>query len=677
MVLAMKFKRIFVVLLSLALLLPLGALPAQAESPALLRVAVLADTHFFSPSLSGDYGQAFQDSNINGQLIEQAPGILRSALAAIAARAKAGEVDYLLMAGDITNTAEYISHRELAGILEEFEAESGVQVVVVPGNHDINYSARDYSSGTRQDAKRTTPADFFEIYRNLGYDLPNMAMYATPSDDTPGSLSYAVDLACSYRLIAIDTHRRRIDPELRAWVVEQIAAAKAAGKTVVGLGHHPLTETLRGQMIFMQNQGIENKREIAEEFADAGMHFYFSGHMHTSEISPWVSDRGETLFDIASAGLFTFPGDYRVVEFSSAGGRIEADIRSFPYDEILPVTANGITYPQPFHAQSLYLTFGGSGEVLADFLMDAVQQALRAQLESLPLIQAEPVLDTIGRLLKEAFAQPASALPSTRFISELGFGDPGKPGTLGDAGLSLLAYMFWNKHDVAEDPFMLDVLRRMQNGDLVRDLLDFAVPMLLGTLGAELVPILTGVDCCLINRAFELALGSLSCPVLALLGLFPALTGTISNTLYSVASGLVVSQSPTGSRDGVIAYDGPADVPTGHGTYRLPYDLNASLSRDLRNAEITWYSKPSLTSPALRLNDESVAISISTEEVAVLVDELDLFFMRMLGTSLRLNKHTATLSGLAPGSSYQFTAGDSAFGWWSEEQSFRASHVSR
>ena len=701
------FKRAAALLLSLLLLLPLAQVPAAAKD-AELRIALLSDPHYFPEEMAGGYGEVFDEGNIIGHPIEQAPGTFRSALASIKARAKKEGLQYLLIPGDLTREGEYEGHKAFARLLGQFEKDTGIPVAVVPGNHDINNGgAADFSSGEKEKARETTYDDFYEIYKNFGYDLPNLARYIPAGEDKAGQLSYAADLGGSYRLVAIDTRERRINPELQDWVMKQCKNAAAAGKAVVAMGHHNLDEQFGGQLRFMQNQDIEDMHEISERFADAGMHFYFSGHLHVGEISSWMSDKGEAFYDICVPGTYSFPGDYRTAKFTAGGGKIMADIRSYPLDEAQTVVANGITYPNPYYASNLGVSFGYGGEGLTGFVKANARRELTRALEDLaksggitaliknkvdlgPLnllfryIDAQlskntkRIVGIVEDLVDEAFALPVSQLPCTRFIDTLGFGDPKKPGTMEDAGNSVMAYMFWKEHDVADDPFMQDVLRRMKNGELLDQVLNFALPKALEVLGGEGLPLF--IPGKVVNWTLEAALNGLGCPLIMMpllaLVVTPGIRETISNTLYTVAGSIMASQSPTGRRDGVLVYNGPVkkDVPTGPDTFRLPYDARVSLSKDKKSAEITWYTKGSLSSPGLRLTGKDgsaaagVDITYDTKLEEILVNEVDLAFMQMMGRKLQAAKHTARLENLDPRETYQFAAGDSEFGWWAQPQ---------
>jgi len=695
-------KSLAALTLALLLLLPLATVVTRAETPAILRTAWISDIHYFPEDMAGGYTDAFTEGNIIGHPIEQTPGTLRSALAAITS--KKNDIDYLLIPGDLTREGEYMGHVGLAEILLDFEAETGIPVAVIPGNHDIdNGGAADFKSGQKERAQMTTVQDFYDIYKDLGYDFNNLARFSTDLE-VEGALSYAADLGSKYRLIALDTWRRRISPELRAWVVEQSEAAVAAGKTVVAMGHHNLNEQINGQLIIMQNQGIENMREISEQFADAGMHFYFSGHLHMSEISPWVSDRGETLYDIIVPGLYSFPGDYRIVNFSALNGRIEADVKSFPVDEVLPVTANHITYTPSYYPYSLEFSFGYKGEGMIGMTKGNLQKELTKMLRDLKnsggieglvkqsvdlgplnalfkflddrlINDPQTIIDLIEPLIDEVFALPVSTLPCTRFIDVLGFGSPDRPGTVEDVANSAIVYMFWKNENYkpADDPFMQDVLLRLKNGELIDQILNFVLPRVLAFLGDDALPLL--IDSKLISGALSGALKTLGCPFLTvpLLALVatPDIRATVSQSLYDVASMVITSTSPTGSGNGLLTYNGTVTVPTGPRTFRTPYDLSVTLSKDRKSAEIVWYTKASVKSTALTLTDaDGNAVSGvnieygAAEETEIKVEAIDLSVAQLMGHNMRAAKHTVKLTGLTPGKKYIFKAGDSEFGWW-------------
>ena len=695
-------RRLLALLLPVALLLPMAPIPAVAAGPADLSIAVISDPHVYPEAMTNGYCAAFiEEATHNGRAIEPTQALFEAALADLKARVAADGLDFLLIPGDMTEWSEYEGHVLVAQLLEAFEDETGVPVAVIPGNHDLNLSdACDFSTGAKQKARALKQDEFLAVYAELGYDLPGCERLG-------GTLSYAADLGDDYRLIAADTGRWRIgaderitQAELRAWVLGECAKAEAAGRTVIGMGHHPLGEQMGNQDTFMgENFGFGNALEAAEAFAGAGMHFYFSGHLHYNEIAMRVSDGGEPLYDIMTASSGFFPGGYRRVDFSASGGRVEAGVHSIT----VPLTRPSLHPGDPFY-DTLYGRCYGSpdGKGLAGWLRYAVEFALGPTLRGVSLEtmvqgagvdiaplsallrylderlfgQPERLLEVIYGLADDILAMPVSKLPCTRFIGEYGFGGPNRPGTFEDLGNSALVYLFGKRHDPAQDAFFQDVLRRMQNGEFIDQLLNFAVPKILKALGGGVLPLLANnpaAICALEKLAEGLDCPLLFMPLLALVA-GPGVRAALSDSLYRFAGGVAAGQSPTGSPDGRLVYDGPVAVPTDPGTYRLPQGIGVNVG--LASVEITWYTRPSAVTPALKITDKNgnpapeVKITIGSQPEDVTAQQLDIGFTKLLGYTRPALKHTARLTGLKPGKTYRFTAGDSARGWWAQPRDF-------
>jgi len=363
------------------------------------------------------------------------------------------------------------------------------------------------------------------------------------------------------------------------------------------------------------------------------------------------------------ASTASFPSDYRTAKFSTAGKQIKADVRShaIPFRIKAP-------YDSPYYKTMFGLTFGADlvGGGLAGNIKARVQGEITDLCNDLKIpgsIQAVAVAAVNG-LLDDVAAFPVSELPCTRFIKEYGFGDPKKPGTVEDLANSAVLYMFGKNHDPADDPFMQDVLRRIQSGEFLDKLLAFAVPKVLETLSGNKLG-------ALINSPPVLwALDGLLALVVS-----PSKRAVLSDSLTHAVGNLIASQSPIGSRDGTLTYNGPIAVPTDPGTYRLPQDLKVKAT-GLSCAEITWYTRPSVRTPELRITDKDgnpvpeVKVAIGSKAEELTVEQLDIGFTKILGRTQPVLKHTARLTGLKPGKAYRFMAGDSAWGWWGEERSF-------
>ena len=73
----------------------------------------------------------------------------------------------------------------------------------------------------------------------------------------------------------------------------------------------------------------------------------------------------------------------------------------------------------------------------------------------------------VDELVAKLVNYQVSSLPCTKFIDTFGFGDPEKPGTLGDAVLSTLIYWAEGNEDISDDVFMQDTIKNFDEGETV------------------------------------------------------------------------------------------------------------------------------------------------------------------------------------------------------------------
>ena len=387
------------ILLAAALLL--GCAPvALAAGESTLQIGVISDLHYFSKEQAGGYNEAFMRSEGGfGKLFLQSGGILESALAALAAHAKQNGMKYVLIPGDLTREGELAGHKALAARLERFEKESGIQVAVIGGNHDVNNdNGADYASGARKGADMTSPQQFREIYKNLGFDLPGAVYYTPPKGETQGMLSYAVDLGPGHRLVVLDAHRYDIKynglpkagyftgsviPEgLMDWALEQCERAVADGKTVLGMSHYNLTPHFGAQEWILLDFMLDDWLRARERLARAGMRFFFSGHIHQGEIGEGVTDDGHVIYDICTASLTQYPCTFREVRFTSRGKNdVTAQVKTLEVDCVKPVTANGVTYKSPFMKTSFGLSYDEKG--VRDYVINLLREQVGRAFEDI------------------------------------------------------------------------------------------------------------------------------------------------------------------------------------------------------------------------------------------------------------------------------------------------------
>lgn len=361
-------SKIIALVLSLMMILtamPLSFIASADNGTGVITLPSISDVHYVADFNRGNYNDAFMSwAHANNKHVKQMDSLLDSALAAVEEHAKQNGMKYLLLSGDLTANGELSNHEALAKRLEQFEKDTGIQVIVTNGNHDINNSnASTFMNGKSEDTMKTTPEQFKKTYKNLGWDLAYHTY--TPSSGKAGMLSYSVKLDGGYRLIVMDAGKYskdntanqkdehetggNITDGLMDWILAECADAKADGETVIGMTHWNLSPESYFQGYVLQGFVMDNWEQVSEKLADAGMHWVFTGHSHCSDISSNVSDSGESVYSIMTCSLVEFPHTYRETTFTKSGSSVKADLSVYDADCVKPITdSDGVTYEAPY-----------------------------------------------------------------------------------------------------------------------------------------------------------------------------------------------------------------------------------------------------------------------------------------------------------------------------------------
>ncbi len=338
-----------------------------------LSFAAVSDVHFYPQSMTGNNCEAWQTfCGTDVKEYNESEALLLSALDSIALRAEETGIKYLFIPGDLTKDSEYQAHVELAAILEEFEEKTGIEVFVTTGNHDINnHDAVTFENGYEEEARCITQAEFREVYQNLGFDHA-VSEYIPPEGETQGALSYAVYLDDNYMLISADSSKYdayepaeqqtdgMISEGLMEWIKEMAANAYATGRTPILMMHHSVAPHMKLEPSVTYAFCVDDYQYVAEQFADAGIHYVFTGHLHTNDISCVTSDNGETIYDCEVGSLSAFPNYIRELEITTyADGESDMYYGTLDVDYAHSVVVNGVEYEQPFSTASFAINFGG------------------------------------------------------------------------------------------------------------------------------------------------------------------------------------------------------------------------------------------------------------------------------------------------------------------------------
>ncbi len=356
------FQKGIAALLSAALMIGQMVSVSAAESPArqeeTLKIATLSDTHYLSPDMIKDTEDFQTHLNSDRKMFAESDAFLTALLDTI----KEDDPDVLLISGDLTKDGEKEGHEALAEKLEAFREEEmpDLHIYVTAGNHDLNNSnAMNFNTedGVAVPAGRTTQEDFKEIYADITYnDETVIATFQPEEGKQGGGLSYVARPKDGFTIISIDSARYSADntdsgmdehetsgaisADLEQWVLEQIAAAKQRGDTVIGMEHHGLIPHFSMEPDILPMYLVNDYERLSKEFADAGMQYVFTGHMHANDIASLTTEQGNTLYDIETGSVVTYPSPARSVTITRTveNGAVKETMDVKTYTGVGPIT---------------------------------------------------------------------------------------------------------------------------------------------------------------------------------------------------------------------------------------------------------------------------------------------------------------------------------------------------
>lgn len=282
------------------------------------KFAVLSDPHLYDLDTLGSNSDLTTYLAADRKMLKESVPIFDAAMADIAT----WEVDFLLIAGDLTKDGELVDHNLMAARLASF----GKPVYVVPGNHDVNNPDAKSFGTTTTSVTQVSPSDFKSIYAGCGYDS---ALY-TDSD----SLSYIAEPVSGVWLFAIDSCKYTnnatlgypvtsgaISSTTLAWITTKLAEAQSLGKVVIGMMHHGLIEHFSGQSTLFADYLVDERASVAATLAAAGLTVMFTGHFHANDVvAATYSDT--TVYDVETGSLVTAPSPYRLCTFDRSAGTL-------------------------------------------------------------------------------------------------------------------------------------------------------------------------------------------------------------------------------------------------------------------------------------------------------------------------------------------------------------------
>ena len=272
------------------------------------KLVVLSDPHVMAPELLVSEGEAWT-SYLKGQrkMIDYSARLFDEMVSRIKNDL---HPDLVLITGDLTKDGEQLSHAYVKAKLDELRSE-GIQVLVIPGNHDLNNPNAVSYDGAETTAVEVATNDWFAAqYADYGYG---------PSSEREAStLTYACEPIEGLVVIGIDSGKKgELSSATLDWICDKALKASSEGKRVIAMMHHPLTPHVTHAETLVRTYVIKNYDTIRQALIEAGVKVIFTGHFHTSDIAKDFNDSlTKDIYDVNTGSLISYPCDYREVTVS-------------------------------------------------------------------------------------------------------------------------------------------------------------------------------------------------------------------------------------------------------------------------------------------------------------------------------------------------------------------------
>jgi predicted MPP superfamily phosphohydrolase len=278
---------------------------------------VFSDPHYYDPSL-GIEGEAFQHYlDSDRKLLKESKELIETASASIIEQ----QPDFLIIPGDLTKDGTLVSHSEFANLLHKIEAER-IKVFVVPGNHDVsNGESNSFQGDKKVLVENVSPSGYEEIFQEFGFseaifrDEHSLSYVAEPAE---GIWFFGLD-ACQYKKNEAHLHPitdGEFSKETLQWIEEKALLGKKEGKTMIAAMHHGILEHYKGQEKFFGDYVVNKHKKVSRMFAASGIHYVFTGHYHSQDITKMEWKDGSFIYDIETGSLVTYPCPVRKIEIS-------------------------------------------------------------------------------------------------------------------------------------------------------------------------------------------------------------------------------------------------------------------------------------------------------------------------------------------------------------------------
>lgn len=268
-----------------------------------VKFAVIADPHYYSEKL-GNSGLAYtMRANSDQKMLAHSRGVITAALEEI----KNSDAEFLLIAGDLTNDGEKVSHEEMRSLLYEFQKVKPVYVITATHDWCCDGNPRRFEGiKVYRDVETIKPEELRDFYKDFGPEKA-VSEYFTHQNKS----SYIIRTSENVSIFCLDDDQdgqgnSGYSEEHFNWIKEEIKKAKDRGDFVFGMQHHHMLLTEFDRVINGKGS-VERKEKLCKAFADAGLSVMFTGHSHMQHIRKIETENGNHFYEFNVASICGYP----------------------------------------------------------------------------------------------------------------------------------------------------------------------------------------------------------------------------------------------------------------------------------------------------------------------------------------------------------------------------------
>lgn len=267
------------------------------------KITFISDTHHYSKTLGTSGRQYFLRAGSDQKCLAETGDIIDAAFELIAK----SDTQAVMIAGDVTNDGELVSHIEFKQKLEQLAQSKPVYLITSTHDWCCDGNPRRFEGNyVHHNVQTMKSRELRDFYCDYG---PKQAISEFITHI--GTSSYVVELDKNVRLLALNDDKNGNDhagftEEHFQWIERQIKQAYDDGCLIIGTEHHLLTPHI-SPLITGGGTCVADREYVASRLADAGLKYMFVGHSHMQSTTDFKSPSGNVIKEVNIGSLVGYP----------------------------------------------------------------------------------------------------------------------------------------------------------------------------------------------------------------------------------------------------------------------------------------------------------------------------------------------------------------------------------